>query len=252
MDEGVVAGALIRRKSASAVVSLRSTVPTMRSVLLVVGFSLVGCASAGPAFQKPDMDAVLDARIAAEEQGDAAAVASRDAALKQRFAPTAVFISDMSGFTKLTREKGLAWFLSQIRRMERIALPLLTKHGVELVKQYGDDLFVVSSDPAKLHAFARDFLADIATEAARPGGAQLRVSGGIAFGDVLRVGNDLFGDPVNRSSKLGEDLAEPGELLLAEEVFAALPKEQTADCVLQPAGSRNAAFGFYLCGATAR
>jgi len=110
----------------------------------------------------------------------------------------------------------------------------------------------VTSNSRMLYAFARDFLADIATEAARPGGAQLRVSGGVAFGDVLRVGNDLFGDPVNRSSKLGEDLAEPGELLLAEEVFAKLPSEKTADCVLQPAGTRNAAFVFYLCGAAAR
>jgi class 3 adenylate cyclase len=200
-------------------------------------------------FQKAALDAELDARIAAEDRGDTAGAAERDQALTGRMERWSVFISDMSGFSKLTREKGIAWFLSQIRRMERVALPLLERHQVELVKQYGDDLFIVSKDPARLVAFARDFLAALTLEKLK--GHALRVSIGIASGDVLRVGNDLFGEPVNRASKLGEDLGEAEELLLGVEVFEALPEPLKAGCALQPEGTREAKFPFALCTAGA-
>ncbi|MBE2249859.1 MAG: adenylate/guanylate cyclase domain-containing protein [Myxococcus sp.] len=204
-----------------------------------------GCVTSGPSFQKPDLDAVLDARIAAEDGKDEAKASQHDAALRARMEPLAVFISDMSGFSKLTREKGIAWFLAQIRRMERVALPLLEKHGCELVKQYGDDLFVVSKDAARLVAFARDFLAALELEKQR--GHPLNVSIGITKGDVLRVGSDLFGDAVNRASKLGEDLGEAEELLLGLEVYEALPVEAKAGCTVQPEGTREAKFSFALC-----
>lgn len=208
---------------------------------------LVGCASTrgGVAFQKADLDVVLDARIAAEDRKDEATATAKDAELRGRMERLAVFISDMSGFSKLTREKGIAWFLAQIRRMERVALPLLVKHRVELVKQYGDDLFIVADDPKRLVAFARDFLTALEVEKQR--GYPLRVSIGVTMGDVLRVGNDLFGDPVNRASKLGEDLGEAEELLLGTEVFDALDEPARAGCALQPEGTRESKLPFVLC-----
>lgn len=219
----------------------------MRRVALALILS--GCATTAPsrgvAFRKADLDVALDARIAAEDAKDDATAAAKDAELKTRMRPLAVFISDMSGFSKLTREKGIAWFLAQIRRMERVAQPLLEKHGVELVKQYGDDLFVVSDDASRLVAFARDFLAALAVEKQR--GHALNVSIGIAKGDVLRVGEDLFGDPVNRASKLGEDLGEAEELLLGLEVYEALPDAAKAGCAVQPEGTRESKFAFALC-----
>ncbi|MCA3011825.1 MAG: adenylate/guanylate cyclase domain-containing protein [Myxococcaceae bacterium] len=222
----------------------------MKHVWAGLAAGLMGCATptgaGGASFTKADLDASLDARIAAEDRGDGPGATAAGDALSRRMEPWAVFISDMSGFSKLTREKGIAWFLSQIRRMERVALPLLARHQVELVKQYGDDLFIVSKDPARLVAFARDFLA--ALEAERAKGHPLRVSIGIASGEVLRVGADLFGEPVNRASKLGEDLGEPGELLLGVEVFEALGPAAGTGCVLEPEGTRGAKFPFARCG----
>lgn len=213
--------------------------------LLLLGL-VSGCATtSGVAFQEKDLDRMLDERIAAEDAKDEARAAAKDAELKARMQPLAVFISDMSGFSKLTREKGIAWFLAQIRRMERVAEPLLAKHRVELVKQYGDDLFIVSDDAARLVAFAKEFLAALEVEKTK--GNALRVSIGIAKGDVLRVGNDLFGDAVNRASKLGEDMGEAEELLLGIEVFDALGPEAKAGCVVQPEGTRDSKFPFALC-----
>lgn len=216
----------------------------MKKLLLLALVS--GCATtSGVAFQEKDLDRLLDERIAAEDAKDEARAAAKDAELKARMQPLAVFISDMSGFSKLTREKGIAWFLAQIRRMERVAAPLLEKHRVELVKQYGDDLFIVSDDPVRLVAFAKEFLEALDVEKAK--GNALRVSIGIAKGDVLRVGNDLFGDAVNRASKLGEDMGEAEELLLGMEVFDALSAEAKAGCVVQPDGTRDSKFPFALC-----
>lgn len=216
----------------------------MKKLLLLALVS--GCATtSGVTLQEKDLDRMLDERIAAEDANDEARAAAKDTELKARMQPLAVFISDMSGFSKLTREKGIAWFLAQIRRMERVAQPLLEKHGVELVKQYGDDLFVVSDDASRLVAFARDFLAALAVEKQR--GHALNVSIGIAKGDVLRVGEDLFGDPVNRASKLGEDLGEAEELLLGLEVYEALPDAAKAGCAVQPEGTRESKFAFALC-----
>lgn len=216
----------------------------MKKLLLLALVS--GCATtSGVAFQEKDLDRLLDERIAAEDAKDEARAAAKDAELKARMQPLAVFISDMSGFSKLTREKGIAWFLAQIRRMERVAAPLLEKHRVELVKQYGDDLFIVSDDPVRLVAFAKEFLEALDVEKAK--GNALRVSIGIAKGDVLRVGNDLFGDAVNRASKLGEDMGEAEELLLGMEVFDALSAEAKAGCVVQPEGTRDSKFPFALC-----
>lgn len=212
------------------------------AVLLISGCATSG---GGVSFQKANLDVVLDARNAADDVKDAMTVAAKDAELKGRMETWVVFISDMSGFSKLTREKGIAWFLAQIRRMERVALPLLQKHQCELVKQYGDDLFIVSKDPKKLVAFAREFLAALEVEKLR--GNPLNVSIGIAQGEVLRVGSDLFGEPVNRASKLGEDMGEAEELLLGMEVFEALSPELKVGCVVQPEGTREAKFPFALC-----
>lgn len=217
----------------------------MKRLLLLALASGCATTSSGVAFRESDLDRVLDERIAAEDAKDEARAAAKDAELKARMQPLAVFISDMSGFSKLTREKGIAWFLAQIRRMERVAEPLLRKHRVELVKQYGDDLFIVSKDPSRLVAFARDFQAALEVEKLK--GHSLRVSIGITSGDVLRVGNDLFGDPVNRASKLGEDLGEAEELLLGTEVFEALPEALKVGCAAQPEGTREAKFAFVLC-----
>ncbi len=45
----------------------------------------------------------------------------------------------------------------------------------------------------------------------------IRLSIGVDFGRFLIVGNnDFFGEPVNVASKLGEDIAKPGEILITE------------------------------------
>jgi len=55
-----------------------------------------------------------------------------------------------------------------------------------------------------------------------PANERLRFSYGIGYGDVLDLDADLFGLEVNLASKIGEDLARPGEALLTPQAAAAL------------------------------
>ena len=46
----------------------------------------------------------------------------------------------------------------------------------------------------------------------------------VDYGKILIVGReDCFGDPVNRASKMGEDLAVAGEILVTKEAMQMIP-----------------------------
>jgi adenylate cyclase len=54
-----------------------------------------------------------------------------------------------------------------------------------------------------------------------PSSRDLYVSIGIGHGKILNVGNEaIFGNQVNLASKLGEDLAKSGDILLTEAAHA--------------------------------
>jgi class 3 adenylate cyclase len=56
----------------------------------------------------------------------------------------------------------------------------------------------------------------------RPRNERLRFSYGVGYGELLEVDGDLFGLEMNLASKLGEDLARPGEALLTPSAVAAV------------------------------
>ncbi|MDB6151964.1 MAG: adenylate and Guanylate cyclase catalytic domain protein [Chthoniobacteraceae bacterium] len=130
----------------------------------------------------------------------------------------AVLILDISGFTRITAEKGIVAFLSMIRRMWRACLPCIRKENGELVKIEGDNLFCLfdSVDEAVNAASAiLESLHEI--NAGIESRNHLLAAIGIGFGKILYIGNeDLFGCEVNLCSKLGEDLANPCEILFTE------------------------------------
>jgi class 3 adenylate cyclase len=54
----------------------------------------------------------------------------------------------------------------------------------------------------------------------------IHIACGIDFGKVLVIGyEDCFGDPVNRASKMGEDVAAAGEILITKEAMDTIPPE---------------------------
>ena len=65
-----------------------------------------------------------------------------------------------------------------------------------------------------------------ATNILTPDDLDIRIACGIDYGKILVVGSeDCFGDAVNRASKLGEDVAEAGDILVTKEAMELVPVE---------------------------
>jgi class 3 adenylate cyclase len=140
-------------------------------------------------------------------------------------AARAVFVMDMSGFSLLTQRYGIVHYLSMVKRMTLTAQPLIERHGGEVVKFEADNCFAAFPDVlAAVRAGIALNAAYGGMNEATPDELDIRVSIGIDYGDVLQIGGpDYFGEPVNRASKLGEDLAGPGEILVTEKAFRLIP-----------------------------
>jgi adenylate cyclase len=137
----------------------------------------------------------------------------------------AVFVLDMSGFSLLTRKYGIVHYLSMVRRMQLTTKPIVKSYGGTMIKYEADNCFAVFPDPlsavsaaiAMQHAF---MAANILTSDE----LDIHIACGIDYGRILIIGHeDCFGDPVNRASKMGEDLAAAGEILVTKEAMDKIP-----------------------------
>ena len=138
----------------------------------------------------------------------------------------AVFVLDMSGFSLLTRKYGIVHYLSMVRRMQMTTEPIVKSYGGFMIKYEADNCFAVFPDPlsavnaaiAMQHAFRAENLLT-------SDDLDIHISCGIDYGKILIVGReDCFGDPVNRASKMGEDLAVAGEILVTKEAMQMIPE----------------------------
>lgn len=139
----------------------------------------------------------------------------------------AVFVLDMSGFSLLTRKYGIVHYLSMVRRMQLTSEPIVKSYGGSMIKYEADNCFAVFPDALSAvnaaismqHAFEAANL--LTTE-----DLDIHIACGIDFGKVLVIGyEDCFGDPVNRASKMGEDVAAAGEILITKEAMDMIPPE---------------------------
>jgi len=144
---------------------------------------------------------------------------------KEFGAVKAVLILDLSGFSLLTQKYGIVHYLSMVRRMQLIAQPIIERAGGEVVKFEADNCFAMFDSPqvAVETAIALNQAFDeINIYTAEQ--FDIRVAIGIDYGDVLLIGGpDYFGATVNTASKLGEDQARPGEILITEKALAQIP-----------------------------
>jgi len=139
----------------------------------------------------------------------------------------AVFVLDMSGFSMLTRKHGIVHYLSMVRRMQLTTEPIVKSYGGIMIKYEADNCFAVFPDPlsavnaaiAMQHAFTAENLLTADD-------LDIHISCGIDYGKILIIGHeDCFGEPVNRASKIGEDLAAAGEIFVTKEAMQMIPSE---------------------------
>ena len=136
----------------------------------------------------------------------------------------AVLVLDMSGFSSTTRHHGIVSFLLMIHQMKLLACPAIKAHRGLLVKAEADNLFCLFDTAADAIGAAREIVERLNTvNVLLPEDRRLYASVGIGYGRILNVGDrDLFGDEVNLASKLGEDVAARGVVLLTANARAQL------------------------------
>jgi class 3 adenylate cyclase len=147
----------------------------------------------------------------------------------------AIVYTDTADFTVRTARDGILHFLMVFNRLVERARPVVRRLGGELVKVEADSLLIRFPDvgtACRGVAALESLLARL--NHGRPEDEQLRFSYGIGYGELLEVDGDLFGLEMNLASKLGEDLARPGEALLTPSAVAALGGRERRRLVPHP------------------
>lgn len=139
----------------------------------------------------------------------------------------AVFVLDMSGFSLLTRKYGIVHYLSMVKRMQLTTEPIIDSFGGSVIKYEADNCFALFPTPlSAINASVSIQHAFYASNMMTSDDLDIYVSCGIDFGRILVVdNNDCFGDAVNLASKLGEDVASAGEVLVTKRAMNMLPPE---------------------------
>lgn len=160
------------------------------------------------------------ARARPEARGDLDA-----RAFPRLFRRRAIVFTDTDDFTRLVARHGILHFLMLFDRAVAAAAPIVRRHGGDIVKVEGDSLLLRFPDvPAACRAVDGIETALAGLRRGKGAGQFLAFSYGIGFGDVLDLEHDVFGIEVNLASKLGEDMAERGEVLLTPAAAAEVPK----------------------------
>jgi adenylate cyclase len=162
----------------------------------------------------------------------AASKAERQAQISQdiwrRFGQTqAVLILDMAEFSHLSHCQGILEALSCIQDMNALVEPEILAQQGRLIKFEADNAFAVFPEVAAAVQAALNIFAAVAA-------AGIGVSIGIGYGDILVIEDpighdDFYGDQVNLASKLGEDTARSGELMITDAAYAQLVVNALAD-----------------------
>ena len=139
--------------------------------------------------------------------------------------PLAVGFVDLTGFTERASGLSIAALRDLIVDFEGRANTIVGDNDGRVVKLIGDEVMFSAVDSASACAIA------LALTAAAPDGTLAR--GGLAFGNVLASGGDLYGPVVNLASRIA-DTAIPGEVLVDGSVADHVPERS-----FEPAGRRS-------------
>ncbi|WP_445159889.1 adenylate/guanylate cyclase domain-containing protein [Mycobacterium sp. Dal123C01] len=128
-----------------------------------------------------------------------------------------VGFADLSGFTALTQALTPAELSYMLNEFAGTVSDVVHADGGRVVKFIGDEVMWVSSSPEALVRAAIDL---VDHPSAREEGLQVRA--GLAFGTVVAINGDYFGNPVNLAARLVAAAA-PEQILATSELRDMLP-----------------------------
>ena len=134
----------------------------------------------------------------------------------------APLVLDSCGFTRITQARGVVHFLACFVRCRDIVRPIFERHGCASFRAAADNIYSEFPDPDR--ALEAAFESNEAVAAAKimlTRDEPFRICIGIGYGRVLRSQHEgVFGNEMNLASKLGEDTAAGGEVLLTESAYS--------------------------------
>ncbi|BBX73152.1 adenylate/guanylate cyclase domain-containing protein [Mycobacterium shinjukuense] len=128
-----------------------------------------------------------------------------------------VGFADLSGFTALTQTLTPAQLSELLNEFGATVTDVVHTDGGRVVKFIGDAVMWVSPQPERLVQAAVDLVGHPKARA-----AHLQVRAGLAYGTVLAINGDYFGNPVNLAARLVA-VAAPGQILAAPALRDKLP-----------------------------
>lgn len=142
-------------------------------------------------------------------------------------ATKAVLVMDLSRFSILTQKYGIVYNLAMVCRMQTVSRPIIEREGGEVIKYEADNCFAMFDDVSSaVRAAIAVNQAFAELNAHTDEKFDILVGTGIDYGQVLLIGGpDYFGMAVNRASKLGEDVAGGGEILITQTAYDLLPAD---------------------------
>lgn len=138
-----------------------------------------------------------------------------------------IMFTDLSGFSRNVQEFGIIHFLQTIYESKRLLIPVIDDYDGILLKVEADSLMILFRNPKR----AVECSIAMQKVLKEYNEATLEVDDillciGLGYGQMLKIGDhDVYGHEVNAASKLGEDKAEPWEVLITENVKKFIEKD---------------------------
>jgi class 3 adenylate cyclase len=123
---------------------------------------------------------------------------------------------DLSGFTSMTQVLTPAELSALLSEFSATVSDVVHADGGRVVKFIGDAVMWVSPTAEQLARAARDMVDHPKARA-----ADLQVRAGLAYGPMLALDGDYFGNPVNLAARLVA-AAQPGQILVSTELLDGL------------------------------
>ena len=148
---------------------------------------------------------------------------------------SAPLVLDSTGFTRVTDLKGIPFFLSLVQILRTVGETVFKKHNAINYRFAADNLFAEFSsvDSAvsaafEIHKYFEDNHYELTGKDDLFG-----CSIGIGWGPLLRSDYEgVFGDEMNRASKLGEDIAKRGQTFITESAYENISTRE--ELVIEP------------------
>ena len=128
--------------------------------------------------------------------------------------PPAMCFLDITGYTRLTQERGDAAAADLAMTLARLVERTSVRHGGRPVKWLGDGVMFHFKDPGPGVAAALEMVAGVSEAGLPPAHV------GLHAGPVIFQEGDYYGQTVNVASRIA-DYARPGEVLVSQEVVDA-------------------------------